>query len=188
MMGPDGLKRATEVSILNANYMLTRLKPYYDILYTGTQGRCAHEFIVDLRPFKQSGITEEDVAKRLMDYNLHAPTMSWPVAGTLMIEPTESEPKDELDRMCDALIKIRAEIQDVVDQKVTPADSPLRNAPHTADVVSGPVWVRPYTRHEAAYPLPSLKDNKFWPYVGRVDNSYGDKNLVCSCPSLEEYE
>jgi glycine dehydrogenase len=188
MMGPDGLKRATEVSILSANYMLTRLNPYYDVLYTGSQGRCAHEFIIDLRPFKQSGITEEDVAKRLMDYNLHAPTMSWPVAGTLMIEPTESEPKDELDRMCDALIKIRAEIQDVVDHKVAPADSPLRNAPHTADVVSGPVWVKPYTRHEAAYPLPSLKDNKFWPYVGRVDNIFGDKNLVCSCPSLEEYE
>ena len=115
-MGPDGLKRATEVSILSANYMLTRLKDYYNILYTGSQGRCAHEFIIDLRPFKASGITEEDVAKRLMDFNLHAPTMSWPVAGTLMVEPTESEPKVELDRMCDALIKIRAEIQDVVDR------------------------------------------------------------------------
>jgi len=188
MMGPDGLKRATEVSILSANYMLTRLKDYYNILYTGSQGRCAHEFIIDLRPFKACGITEEDVAKRLMDFNLHAPTMSWPVAGTLMVEPTESEPKVELDRMCDALIKIRAEIQDVVDQKMTAAESPLRNAPHTADVVSGPVWVRPYTRHQAAYPLPSSMDNKFWPFVARVDNSYGDKNLVCSCPALDEYE
>lgn len=188
MMGPDGLKRATETSILSANYMLARLKPFYDILFTGSQGRCAHEFIIDLRPFKSCGITEEDVAKRLMDFNLHAPTMSWPVSGTLMIEPTESEPKYELDRMCEAFIKIRSEIQDVVDQKHTAAESPLRNAPHTADVVSSPVWVRPYTRHEGAFPLPGLVDNKFWPYVGRVDNSYGDKNLVCSCPALSDYE
>merc|ERR1719394_748563 len=188
MMGAEGLKRATETSILSANYMLCRLKDHYNILYTGSQGRCAHEFIVDLRPLKQYNITEEDIAKRLMDFNLHAPTMSWPVAGTLMWEPTESEPLYELDRMCDAMIKIRQECQDVIDNRVAAEKGPLRNAPHTADMLMDENWDMPYTREQAAYPLPSSKENKFWPYVGRIDNAYGDKNVMCSCPALEDYE
>jgi len=187
MMGPDGLKRATEMSILNANYMLKRLEPHYDILYTGSKGRCAHEFIIDLRPFKAYGITEEDVSKRLMDFNLHAPTMSWPVVGTLMIEPTESEPLSELDRMCDAMIQIRSEMQDVMDGKFSAEQGPLANAPHTAEAVSDTTWSRPYTRHQAAYPLPSSFENKFWPFVSRIDNAYGDKNVYCTCPPLEDY-
>jgi len=188
MMGPDGLKRATEAAILSANYMLTRLKDHFPVLYTGTHGRCAHEFIIDIRPFKKYDITEEDVSKRLSDFNLHAPTMSWPVSGTLMWEPTESEPKWEVDRMCDAMIQIRKECEDVMSGKIKAKDGVLRNAPHTADTIASDKWERPYTRMEAAYPLPSLKDAKYWPYVGRLDNVYGDKNVVCSCPPLEDYE
>lgn len=188
MMGPDGLKRATEAAILSANYMLTRLKNHFPVLYTGTHGRCAHEFIMDIRPFKKYDITEEDVCKRLMDFNLHAPTMSWPVSGTLMWEPTESEPKWEVDRMCDAMIQIRKECDDISSGKVEAKDGPLRNAPHTADIIASDEWERPYTRMEAAYPLASLKNAKYWPYVGRIDNVYGDKNVICSCPPLSDYE
>jgi len=188
MMGPDGLKRATETAILSANYMLTRLKEHYKVLYTGTHGRCAHEFIIDLRPYKKHDITEEDIAKRLMDFNLHAPTMSWPVSGTLMWEPTESEPKWELDRMCESMIQIKRECDEILSNNINPKDGILRNAPHTADMIASAEWDRPYTRMQAAYPIPSLKDNKYWPYVGRIDNAYGDKNVYCTCPPLESYE
>lgn len=189
MMGPDGLKNATQTSILNANYMAKRLKGHYDILYTGENGFCAHEFIIDLRPLKESsGITEEDVAKRLMDFNFHAPTMSWPVVGTLMVEPTESEPLSELDRFCEAMIMIRKEVEAVETGIMDRTNNPLKNAPHTADVVTSDVWDYPYTREQAAYPLPYLRTNKFWPSVGRLDNVYGDRNVVCSCPPLDAYE
>merc|ERR1712048_560990 len=162
MMGGEKLKQSTEVSILSANYMMTKLKDHYKILYTGTQGRCAHEFIIDLRPLKAKGVTEEDVAKRLMDFNLHAPTMSWPVPGTLMVEPTESEPLAELDRMCDALIQIRQEAEQVINGTIAAEDGPLRNAPHTADIVTQTEWNRPYTRHQAVYPIEGMEWNKFW--------------------------
>lgn len=188
MMGSDGLKKATEASILTANYMASRLRGHFDILYTGETGLVAHEFILDLRMFKKHGITEEDVAKRLQDYNLHAPTMSWPVVGTLMVEPTESENKAECDRMVDALINIRAEIQEVIDGKADPANNVLKHAPHTADQCLADVWDRPYSREKAAYPLAYLADNKFWPSVSRLDNVYGDRNPVCSCPPLSDYE
>uniref|UniRef100_A0A7S2TJM1 glycine dehydrogenase (aminomethyl-transferring) n=1 Tax=Lotharella oceanica TaxID=641309 RepID=A0A7S2TJM1_9EUKA len=188
MMGSDGLKKATEVSILNANYMAQRLRGHYNILYTGETGFVAHEFILDLREFKKHGVTEEDVAKRLQDFNLHAPTMSWPVVGTLMVEPTESESMEECDRLVDALVKIREEIQEIIDGKVDPENNVLKNAPHTADTVLADDWDRPYSREKAAYPLKYLVDNKFWPSVGRLDNVYGDRNPVCSCPPLEAYE
>jgi glycine dehydrogenase len=187
MMGPDGLKLATETAILNANYMAARLKEHYDILYTGTHGRCAHEFILDLRRFKSSGIEAEDVAKRLMDYGFHAPTMSFPVAGTLMIEPTESETKAELDRFCDAMIRIRGEIERVVTKQIDAKDNPLKNAPHTAARVTKDAWTHPYSREEAAFPAPWIREHKFWPSVARIDNAYGDRNLVCICPPIEEY-
>jgi glycine dehydrogenase len=187
MMGASGLVKATSVAILNANYMASRLRGHYDILYKGTNGQCAHEFIVDLRPFKQYGIKEEDVAKRLQDYGFHSPTMSWPVPGTLMVEPTESEDKAELDRFVDALISIRQEIEDVVQGRIAPEDSPLTNAPHTMDMVMSTEWNRRYSREVAAFPAPWTRVNKFWPSVGRVDNVYGDRNLVCSCPPLESY-
>jgi len=189
MMGGAGLTQATKMAILNANYMMFRLKNHYDILYTGANGTCAHEFILDIRPIKlASGITEEDIAKRLMDFNFHAPTMSFPVAGTLMVEPTESEPLAELDRLCDALISIRKEIQDVQDGKLDKENNPLKNAPHTMDVVIDSKWNRPYSVEQAAFPAAYLKKNKFWPTVGRIDGVFGDRNVICSCPPIEAYE
>jgi len=188
MNGHEGLKKATAFAILNANYMADRLDGAYDVLYRGKNGQCAHEFIIDLRPLKASaGVTEEDVAKRLQDYGFHSPTMSWPVAGTLMIEPTESEDLAELDRFCDALLAIRAEIDDVGSGKISIEDSPLRNAPHTLDDVVSEKWDREYSRETAIYPAPWVRANKFWPTCSRVDNVYGDRNLVCTCPPLEAY-
>lgn len=187
MMGGTGLKKATQVAILNANYMAARLSEHYSILYTGKHGFCAHEFILDLRMFKKFGIVEEDVAKRLQDYNFHAPTMSWPVVGTLMVEPTESEPLYELDRMCDALISIRKEIAEIEMGLADPNDNVLKGAPHTADVVMASEWTRPYSRERAAFPFAYLKQNKFWPSVGRLDNVFGDRNVICSCPPLDSY-
>ena len=188
MMGGEGLTRATGLAILNANYMAKRLQGHYDVLFTGPKGYVAHEFILDLRPFQAAGITAEDVAKRLIDYGFHAPTMSWPVAGTLMIEPTESEAKDELDRFCEAMIAIRSEIEEIALGVVDVEQSVLRRAPHTAAAVTADDWDRPYSRQQAAYPAEWTKEAKFWPSVGRVDNAYGDRNLVCSCPPIEEYQ
>lgn len=189
LMGSSGLKTATEMAILNANYMATKLSSAFNVLYTGSNGTCAHEFIIDIRAIKaETGISEEDVAKRLQDYNFHAPTMSWPVGGTLMIEPTESEPLYEMDRMVEALISIRQEIQEVADGLVDRDNNVLKNAPHTADMVISDSWDRPYGREKAAYPLPYLKGSKFWPTVGRLDNVYGDRNVVCSCPPIEDYQ
>ena len=187
MLGGEGVTESTKYAILNANYIKSRLEPHYDVLYTRANGRVAHEMIFDLRKFKAAGVEEGDVAKRLMDYGFHAPTVSFPVPGTLMIEPTESEDKGELDRFCDALIAIRQEIEDVVTGKVDAKDNVLKNAPHTAAVVTGDSWTHPYTREQAAYPLPWVKANKFWPSVGRIDNPYGDRNLVCICPPMEAY-
>ncbi len=188
LLGREGLRRATEVAILNANYMAKRLEEHYDVLYRGTGGRVAHEFILDLRPFRKSaGITEEDVAKRLNDYGFHAPTMSWPVAGTIMVEPTESESRAELDRFCDALISIRAEIQQVEMGLMDREDNPLKHAPHTAASVLADEWTHAYSREQAAYPAAWTRDHKFWPTVRRVDNALGDRNLVCACPPMEAY-
>ncbi|EFA86802.1 glycine dehydrogenase [Heterostelium album PN500] len=189
LMGGVGLKRATQVAILNANYMASRLKDHYKILYTGSHGLVAHEFIIDLRDFKETtGIQAEDVAKRLQDYGFHGPTMSWPVPNTLMIEPTESESKYELDRLCDALISIRAEIAEIEQGKADRNNNLLVNSPHTEAVITADTWDRPYTRARAAYPSPSTRESKFWPSVGRVDNVFGDRNLVCSCPPLTDYQ
>lgn len=188
MMGPDGLLNATKMAILNANYIKTRLEAKFPILYTGVNGRCAHEMIVDCRAFKSFGIEVEDIAKRLMDYGFHAPTVSFPVAGTLMIEPTESETKEELDRFCDALLQIREEIEAVENGTMDANDNVLKNAPHTADAVLADDWSHGYSRAEAAYPLEYLRTNKFWPSVGRVDNAYGDRHLFCSCIPVEEFE
>ncbi|GAA3845758.1 aminomethyl-transferring glycine dehydrogenase [Sphaerisporangium flaviroseum] len=189
MMGADGLKAATEQAILSANYLARRLAPHYPVLYTGREGLVAHECIVDLRQItKETGVTVDDVAKRLVDYGFHAPTMSFPVAGTLMIEPTESEDLAELDRFCDAMIAIRAEIAKVASGAYDRADNPLRNAPHTADCLVADDWKHPYTRTEAAYPVPALREGKYWSPVRRIDQAYGDRNLVCSCPPLEAYE
>jgi glycine dehydrogenase len=187
MMGGDGLTKATMLAIFNANYIKERLSHHYRILYTGSNGRCAHEMIVDCRDFKKAGIEVEDIAKRLMDYGFHAPTVSFPVAGTLMIEPTESEPKEELDRFCDALIEIRKEIREVEDGVADKENNVLKHAPHTAAVITADKWDRPYSRQKAAYPLPYVKEAKFWPSVSRIDNAYGDRNLVCSCLPVEEY-
>ncbi len=188
MMGPNGLREATEVAILNANYVAKKLAPFYPVLYTGNQGLVAHECIIDVRQLSdQSGVTVEDVAKRLMDYGFHAPTMSWPVAGTLMIEPTESEAKTELDRFCDAMISIHGEISAIIRGEADANDNPLKRAPHTADVVCGDDWGRAYPREQAAFPLPYLRQHKFWPSVGRIDNVHGDRNLVCTCDSVEAY-
>jgi len=188
MMGSQGLRNATEIAILNANYMAARLSSHYKVLYTGKAGLCAHEFILDLREFKASaGVTESDVAKRLADYNFHAPTMSWPVAGTIMIEPTESEDKAELDRFCEALIHIRKEIAQIESGQLSKEDNPLKNAPHTASVVTADKWEHGYPRSQAAWPQAGLKQNKFWPTVSRVNDTYGDRNLVCSCPPLETF-
>jgi glycine dehydrogenase len=187
MMGGSGLTNATKYAILNANYIKARLKQHFKILYTGSKGRCAHEMIVDCRDFKKAGIEVEDIAKRLMDYGFHAPTVSFPVAGTLMIEPTESEPKEELDRFVDALIEIRNEIREVEEGKAERDNNVLKNAPHTAAVVTADEWNKPYSRQKAAFPLSFVRDNKFWPAVSRVDNAYGDRNLVCSCLPIEAY-
>ncbi len=187
MMGAEGLKRATEIAILNANYMKDRLSSHYPILYTGKNGRAAHEMILDCRGFKAFGVEVVDIAKRLMDYNFHAPTVSFPVAGTLMIEPTESESKAELDRFCDAMIAIRQEIQEVADGKYSKEDNVLAHAPHTAQILLADEWTRPYSREKAAYPLPYVKANKFFPSVSRIDDAFGDRNLVCSCIPVEDY-
>jgi len=186
LMGPDGLKKATQVAILNANYMARRLESHYPIVYTGARGRVAHEFILDCRPFKKAGVEVDDIAKRLMDFGFHAPTMSWPVAGTLMVEPTESESKAELDRFCDALIAIREEIAAVEAGHVPVEKSPLRMAPHTARAVTAAEWDRPYDRKQGAFPAPWVEDSKFWPAVARIDNTWGDRNLFCACPPVEE--
>jgi glycine dehydrogenase len=190
MLGGVGMTEATRHAILNANYIKARVNGHYDELYANHNGRVAHEMIFDLRPFKHGSgpsIDEQDVAKRLMDYGFHAPTVSFPVAGTMMIEPTESESKAEIDRFCDALIAIRGEIQDVLDGKADARDNVLKNAPHTAEEVSADAWVHPYSREQAAYPLPYLRNGKFWPPVGRIDNPYGDRNLICACPPIEAF-
>ena len=188
MMGANGLRKATEIAILNANYIAFRLKDDYQILYKGESGLVAHECILDVRPFKDSAEVEvEDIAKRLIDYGFHAPTMSWPVAGTLMIEPTESESRAELDRFCDAMISIRKEISDIETGALDKNDNMLKNAPHTAEEMADDEWTHSYSRIRAAYPVKSLKNNKFWPPVGRVDNTYGDRNLICSCPSMDDF-
>ncbi len=188
MLGPNGLRRATEAAILGANYVKARLAPHYDVLYARANGRVAHELILDLRGLRRTGVTELDVAKRLMDYGFHAPTVSFPVPGTMMVEPTESEPREELDRFCDALIAIRAEIQAVADGAADPVDNVLKNAPHTAAEATADAWPHPYTRQQAVYPLPFVRENKFWPAVGRVDDAHGDRNLICACPPVEAYQ
>ena len=189
MMGAEGLTRATQLAILNANYLAQRLKADYPVLYTDSNGMVAHECIIDLRPIKeQTGVTVDDVAKRLADYGFHAPTMSFPVPGTLMIEPTESESKDEIDRFCDAMIAIKKEIDAIGSGEIDAQDNALKNAPHTIAMVSAEEWGHSYSRELAAYPVASLKANKYWPPVGRVDNVYGDRHLVCSCPPLSNYE
>lgn len=186
LMGGDGLTKATQVAILNANYMAKRLEKYYPVLYAGRHGLVAHEFILDLRPLKErGGIEAMDVAKRLIDYGFHAPTVSFPVAGTLMIEPTESESKSELDRFCDALIAIRSEIQEVIDGRQPRAGNVLKQAPHTAEAVTKTEWTRSYTREQAAFPAPWVRDHKFWPAVGRIDEVFGDRNLFCTCPPMD---
>ncbi|MGE3277214.1 MAG: aminomethyl-transferring glycine dehydrogenase [Vicinamibacterales bacterium] len=187
MLGAQGMTDSTRFAILNANYIKSRLEGHYDVLYTRANGRVAHEMIFDLRKFKAKGVEEGDVAKRLMDYGFHAPTVSFPVPGTLMVEPTESESKAELDRFCDALIAIRAEIEAVTTGGADPKDNVLKNAPHTAMVVSADTWTHPYSREQAAYPLPWVRANKFWPSVGRIDNPYGDRNLMCVCPPVDSY-
>lgn len=187
MMGGEGLTEATRVAILNANYMAQRLDPHFPVLYKGANGRVAHECIIDVRPLKAFGVEAEDIAKRLMDYGFHAPTMSWPVAGTLMIEPTESESKDELDRFCDAMIAIREEARAIERGEIPAEDSPLSHAPHTQQVVSADVWERAYSREQAAFPAPWVAENKFWPAVARIDNVYGDRNLVCACLPVDAY-
>ena len=189
LMGAKGLTRATGIAILNANYMAKRLEKDFSILYTGKGGLCAHEFILDLRPFKKSaGVEVEDVAKRLMDFGFHAPTISWPVAGTMMIEPTESESKSELDQYCDALLAIRKEIAEIEEGRFPRDDNPLKNAPHTMEDVTMTDWNHPYGREQAAFPLPWLRDLKFWPAVSRIDSAYGDRNVVCTCPPIEHYQ
>jgi glycine dehydrogenase len=188
LLGGAGLRKATQVAILNANYIATRLAPYYKVLFTGANNRVAHECIIDIRPIKErSGISEEDVAKRLVDYGFHAPTMSFPVPGTLMVEPTESEPLRELDRFCEAMIAIHGEILAVERGQADATDNVLKNAPHTLRDIANDEWKHPYSRAEAAYPLESLRDYKYWAPVNRIDNVYGDRNLFCSCPPMESY-
>ncbi len=188
MLGPSGLVDSTKFAILNANYIKAKLESHYNILYVGSKNRVAHEMIIDCRPFKQSaGIEVEDIAKRLMDYGFHAPTMSFPVAGTMMIEPTESETREELDRFCDTMIQIRKEIEEIEKGQANKTDNVLKNAPHTMLEVTGDSWTHAYSRKKAAFPLHFITQHKFWPSVGRVDNAYGDRNLICSCPSIESY-
>jgi glycine dehydrogenase len=184
MLGGKGLKKATEIAILNANYIKSRLEDSYPILYLGEKGRTAHEMIIDLRPFKSKGIEVVDVAKRLMDYGFHAPTVSFPVAGTMMIEPTESENIAEIDRFCDAMISIASEIHD---QEIHDENSILKNAPHTLQMATSDSWKLSYSRQKALYPLEFVQENKFWPSVRRVDEAFGDRNLICSCTPIEEY-
>jgi glycine dehydrogenase len=187
MMGPIGIRQATSLAILNANYIARRLEPFFPVLFRGKSGFVAHECILDMRRWKNFGIEVEDVAKRLMDYGFHAPTVSWPVPGTVMIEPTESESKAELDRFCDALISIHAEMKAVENGAMDRANNPLKRAPHTAAAVTAEEWDRPYSRQTAAYPAPWLRDHKVWPAVARIDNVYGDRNLQCSCPPVEAF-
>jgi glycine cleavage system P protein (glycine dehydrogenase) len=188
MMGGEGLKRATEIAILNANYIASRLEAHFPVLYRNAKGRVAHECIVDPRGFKTSaGVTVDDIAKRLIDYGFHAPTMSFPVAGTLMIEPTESESKAELDRFCDAMIAIRGEIAEIESGRFKVEASPLRHAPHTVHDIADDNWQRPYGRAEGCFPDGVSRTDKYWSPVGRVDNVYGDRNLVCSCPPITDY-
>lgn len=187
MLGCDGLTVATKYAILNANYLASALKNKFEVLYTGKMGRVAHEMILNCHAFKDAGISEGDIAKRLMDYGFHAPTLSFPVHGTLMVEPTESEPLSELDRFIDAMSSIYKEIVEVKEGKVDYEDNVLHNAPHTAASVISDSWNHKYSREKAAYPLKWVIENKFWPSVGRVDNGYGDRNLVCSCDPIESY-
>jgi glycine dehydrogenase len=188
MLGSIGLRESTEAAILNANYIATSLKGHYDILYSGANGNVAHEMILDCREFKKTADIEvADIAKRLIDFGFHAPTVSFPVTGTLMVEPTESEDKEELDRFIEAMIKIRSEIREIENGHADKANNLLKNAPHTADCIINQNWTYPYTPQEAAYPLGYLKDWKYWVPVRRVDNAYGDRNLICSCPSVESY-
>ena len=189
MMGAEGLKKASQVAILNANYLAKKPNKYFPVLYTGKNGNVAHECIIDIRTIKQeTGISEEDIAKRLIDFGFHAPTMSWPVPGTMMIEPTESESLSELDRFCETLIKIKEEINKVKSGDFDKIDNPLKNAPHTHVELSANEWKHKYDRETAAYPIATLKSYKYWSPVARVDNVYGDKNLFCSCPSIDEYK
>jgi glycine dehydrogenase len=188
MLGAKGLQASTKYAILNANYMKARLEKAYTILYTGKNGTCAHEFIIDLRPFKTSaGIEAEDVAKRLIDYGFHAPTLSFPVPGTIMVEPTESEDKGELDRFCDALLSIHDEIKAIEAGTLDKVDNPLKNAPHTQLMVTAEEWKHAYTRQQAAFPLYYVQQNKFWPSVARVNNTHGDRNLICTCEPVSSY-
>ncbi len=189
MMGADGLKKATEYAILNANYIASSLKDNYGVLYTGVNGRVAHELILECRHLKSSSnITENDIAKRLMDYGFHAPTLSFPVHGTLMVEPTESESLQELDRFIEAMNSIYEEIKEIGEGKADSEDNPLKNAPHTALEIGSDKWNHPYSRERAAWPLEWLKENKYWVPVGRVDNAFGDRHLICTCGSADEYE
>ena len=187
LLGPEGLKRATEVAILNANYIKQRMEGHYDVLYTGKNGRAAHELILDLRDYKTEA-SAEDVAKRLMDYGFHAPTLSFPVAGTIMIEPTESEDKGELDRFCEAMISIKEEINEIRANKYEIEDNVLHNAPHTLEMITSDEWSLPYSRSKAAYPLDYIRENKFWASVRRVNNAQGDRNLICTCAPISDYE
>jgi glycine dehydrogenase len=188
LMGGEGLTRASKIAILNANYIAKRLEAHYPVLYKGKHGTVAHECIIDPRALKTSaGVEVEDIAKRLMDYGFHAPTVSFPVAGTLMVEPTESESKEELDRFCDALIEIREEIRQIEQGKADRQDNPLKNAPHTMQRVVADEWNHAYSREQAAFPAPWTREWKFWPAVARVESAYGDRNLVCACPPIEEY-
>jgi glycine dehydrogenase len=188
MLGADGLRSSTEHAILNANYLKERLSAYYPILYTGTNGRVAHEMILDCREFKKvANVEVSDIAKRLMDYGFHAPTVSFPVAGTIMVEPTESEPKSELDRFAEAMIAIRAEMDELSNGTADATDNVLHNAPHTAAEVTSDAWNHAYGREKAAYPLRWVRQSKFWPSVARVDNAAGDRQLICTCPSVEAY-
>jgi len=189
MMGGEGLTEATKYAILNANYVKDKLNGYYKVLYSGSKNRVAHELIFDTREFKQTAKIEVvDIAKRLMDYGFHAPTVSFPVPGTLMFEPTESESKEELDRFCEAMIKIREEIAEIENGTISDTDNLLHNSPHTAEDVARNEWTHPYSRERAAFPVESLRRNKFWVSVGRINDAYGDRNLICSCPAIEEYE
>lgn len=188
MMGAQGLKKATQTAILNANYIKSRLEPHYDILYTNPKGRCAHEMIIDCRDYKKTGVEVADMAKRLMDYGFHAPTVSFPVAGTMMIEPTESETKAEMDRFCDAMIEIRSEISEIEEGRAKADNNVIVNAPHTFALATADEWTAPYSREKAIFPLSFVRDNKFWPSVGRIDNAHGDRNLICTCAPIEAYE
>jgi glycine dehydrogenase len=188
LMGNTGLTAATKIAILSANYIAKRLEGAYDLLYSGANGLIAHECILDTRVFKNTaGVEVEDIAKRLIDFGFHPPTVSFPVPGTLMVEPTESEPKEELDRFVDALLAIREEIREIEEGKASREDNLLKRAPHTLETVAADEWNRPYSRERAAFPVPGLRQRKAWPTVGRIDNAYGDRNLVCVCPPVEAY-